>query len=128
MRTAPHQKTPGQSLAASLFNAFASIVLVAISSGVMVWFLRTEPNVAVGFAPVYLIVLIIIGGFFFSGRGGKWAAVHVILQALGIFVVLPLLILLYVTVWANTALEVQPNRSGDFATFRTNHNHTAEPR
>jgi peptidoglycan/LPS O-acetylase OafA/YrhL len=100
-------------LASSLFNVLASIVLVVIASGVMVWFIRTDPDSAATFSPVYVLVLCLIGGFLFSGRGGKWVTVKLVIQALGIFVILPLAILVYGTYWTNVTIEHSnaPNRS-----------------
>ena len=50
-------RTINRSLAASLFNVFARIVLVVIASGVMVRLIRTDPDSAATFAPVYFLVL-----------------------------------------------------------------------
>ena len=111
-------RTINRSLAASLFNVFASIALVVIASGVMVWFIRTDPNAAATFSPVYFLVLCLIGGFLFSSQGGKWVTVRVAIVVL-ILVMLPLLILLAATVWVHEVVHEEPGRNA-ISAFETN--------
>ena len=111
-------RTINRSLAASLFNVFASMVLVAIASGVMVWFIRADPDSAATFAPVYFLVLCLIGGFLFSGPGGKWFAVRVAIVVL-ILVMVPLLILLAGTVWVHEVVHEELGRNA-ISAFETN--------
>jgi hypothetical protein len=99
------ERTP-RGLAASLFNVSASIVLVAIASVVMVRLIRTDPDSSATFAPFYVLLLCLIGGFLFSGREGRWVTAKILLQALSIFVILPLAIMFYGTYWMNTAIEL----------------------
>ena len=84
------------------FNIFASVVLVLVSSVVMARLIRSDPDSAANFAPFYVLTIFLIGGFLFSGRQGKWITLKVVIQALFIFLVLPLCILLYAAFHVNS--------------------------
>jgi hypothetical protein len=90
------------------FNVVASIVLVVLSSFVMARLIKSDPDSATTFAPFYVIILFLIGGFLFAGRGGKWVTVKVIIQMLFIFVAIPLCLFVSLAHLANSPAPVSP--------------------
>jgi hypothetical protein len=83
------------------FNIAASAIMVALASGVMAWLISSDPDSAFTFAPFFVVILFLIGGFAFAGRQGRWITAKVMIQMFFIFAVLPLTILLYASLCAN---------------------------
>jgi hypothetical protein len=69
----PGWHTSRSGAAASVFNAVASIILLAGSSAVMAWLVRSSPDDVLTFAPFYAAILLLVGSFVFTGRhGNRW--------------------------------------------------------
>jgi len=64
------------------FNCVASFVLVLVSSIVLARLIRSDPDSAALFSPFYVLILLMIGGFLFSGHQGKWMTVKIWLQVI----------------------------------------------
>jgi hypothetical protein len=101
-----------------LFNVGASIILVLASSGVMAWLMKEDVDSAVNFVPVFVMVLMLIGGLVFAGKDGKWITAKVIIQGIVIFIVLPIVILVYAMLYANTPKDLPSQH--EITNFETN--------